>query len=447
MRNVKKIITLVIVLAMMLSMTVIASAAEPTSAQIKVTGAEGATLAYAQVIKADPTTETGWEIVDGYTDLFAAYGDGENTQSMIKGWMDAEEDENTRIGKLGTVGTTEAFTSPLTDVKPGLYVIKGEGEGYTYSTMLAYVSYEDYTKGNIVTVVAKKTPTTTDKELVDSADTYVEIGDEVSYKVKATVPYLPKGGTASLVIKDEITGGKFKLNGDKVDVSIKLGEEGTETIKQYSATDNNTKIEIDLSYLISEANTNANVDAYVTYTAIVDGSQKTINNKATINNNDTTASEVKSYTAKLKITKKNQDGTKTLEGAVFAVVKAGKYAVIGENNKLNGWSETITEANYITTGPDGTATVDGFDADETYAFHEVVAPEGYKLNPADATAEWQDIDEPDAQIAEAIMNDTTLSSLPYTGGKGTAAFTGCGVLLMSIAAGLYYSNKKHKSSK
>ena len=45
------------------------------------------------------------------------------------------------------------------------------------------------------------------------------------------------------------------------------------------------------------------------------------------------------------------------------------------------------------------------------------------------------------------MHDSKLSTLPFTGGKGTAAFTGFGVLLMSISAGLYFSNKKNKSAK
>ena len=195
-----------------------------------------------------------------------------------------------------------------------------------------------------------------------------------------------------------------------------------------------------------ENNDNANKTVTLTYVAIVTGT--TINNTASINNNPVPTT-VTSYTGQLKITKMNEAGSnspKALAGAGFVVVNAeGKYAKL-TNNVLTEWVDAVDNATTITTGSDGTATVEGFDADKTYKFHEVVAPEGYKLSD-DVTAVWVEGKADAEQIAEATMHDSKLSRLPYTGGSGTALFTIFGVILMSGAAGLYFVGKKNKSSK
>ncbi len=212
-------------------------------------------------------------------------------------------------------------------------------------------------------------------------------------------------------------------------------------------TPEENKLTIDLSALIKADNENANKTVTVTYVAIV--TDEVINNKASINNNPDTA-VVTSYTGKLKITKMNENGSNSpeaLAGAVFVVVNEdGKYAKLS-NGKLEGWVDEIADDCKITTGSDGTATVSGFDPDKTYKFHEDAAPEGYKVNPNDVTAEWQPDQADDAQIAEAVMHDSKLSLLPYTGGKGTAAFTIFGVLLMGVAVSIYCVIKKNKSVK
>ena len=337
----------------------------------------------------------------------------------------------------------------MTVKKAGLYLIHGTEEGYDYNPMLAYIGFDDKTgeeKGLVdTTIKAKRTPKTVGKTVNEQTDKFVQVGDEVTYTLTATIPYSPKGSQTTLVITDELTGGKFKLNAaDKVVVTVDVGDAPTMEI-----TPDGNKLTIDLASLIinsddpEEDNKYANKTVTLTYVAIVTGTE--IENKASIGNNPATV--VKSYTGKLKITKMNESGSSALAGAGFVVVNAdGKFATL-ENGVLTGWVDTADAATTITTGPDGTATVEGFDANKTYKFHEVVAPEGYKINDNDVTAEWTPGMADNAQIAEATMNDLKLDTLPFTGGKGTAAFTGFGVLLMSISAGLYFSNKKNKSAK
>lgn len=428
---------------MMLSMTIISSAEETgKSATITVTDAEGATLTYAQVIKPDTTTRTGWTIVPEYRALFADFGDDD--QSQIEGYL-ATEAESERIAKLGDVSTTEVFTNPMTVHEAGLYIINATQEGYDYSPMLAYIGFDDQNALVNTTLKAKKTPKTVGKTVDETTDKFVQVGDEVTYTLTATVPYQAKGATATLVIKDELTGGSYKVDANgKTAVTLKVGDDVKPDL---AIAPEDNKLTIDLTSLITENNDNANKTVTLTYVAIVTGT--TINNKASINNNPVPTT-VTSYTGQLKITKMNEVGSNSpeaLAGAGFVVVNAeGKYATL-TNNVLTGWVDAVDDATTITTGSDGTATVEGFDADKTYKFHEVVAPEGYKLNPDDVTAVWVEGKADAEQIAEAEMHDSKLSQLPYTGGSGTALFTIFGVILMSGAAGLYFVSKKNKSSK
>ncbi|MBP3262030.1 SpaH/EbpB family LPXTG-anchored major pilin [Pseudobutyrivibrio sp.] len=442
MKKAKKILTLMLAVIMMLSMTIISSAEETSkSATITVTGAEGATLTYAQVIKPDTTTRTGWAIVPEYSALFADFGDDE--QSQIEGYL-ATEAESERIEKLGSVSTSDVFTNPMTVHEAGLYIINAEEEGYDYSPMLAYIGFDDQNALVNTTLKAKKTPKTVGKTVDETTDKFVQVGDEVTYTLTATVPYQAEGATATLVINDELTGGKYKVDADgKTAVTLKVGDDVKPAL---AIKPEDNKLTIDLTSLITEDNDNANKKVTLTYVAIVTGT--TINNKASINNNPVPTT-VTSYTGKLKITKMNEVGSnspKALAGAGFVVVNAeGKYAKL-TNNVLTEWVDAVDNATTITTGSDGTATVEGFDADKTYKFHEVVAPEGYKLSD-DVTAVWVEGKADAEQIAEATMHDSKLSRLPFTGGSGTALFTIFGVILMSGAAGLYFVSKKSKSSK
>ena len=82
-----------------------------------------------------------------------------------------------------------------------------------------------------------------------------------------------------------------------------------------------------------------------------------------------------------------------------------------------------------------------FSPEYTYYFEEVVAPEGYTVLENDVEAKWDG----KANIAItgiATASDTTVSSLPETGGMGTTMFTIGGCAIMVIAAALYFVNRK-----
>ncbi|SDB34731.1 LPXTG-motif cell wall anchor domain-containing protein [Pseudobutyrivibrio sp. YE44] len=474
MKKIKTIFTFGLVLAMTLGLTMTAFAQSDTTepavptTTITVSDTEAATLYIRQVVKMDRTTETGWAFVDADSRALFADFDGDTDQAKIRSYKAiADESESNAIAKFGnkldswSFSEDEKFTSGDGGFAPGLYVIKAVEEGYTYNIMIANINFKDKPSEGLkpASLVAKKTPTTVSKTLntQESADdTYVEYGEEITYDVKAKVPYSPKGSTTEFKITDELTGGEFKTveggdNNGKVEVKVSIGDEAVIYIAPEA---DGTKLTIDLAYLL-EDNEFANADVIVTYTAIATG--KLVNNKAKINNNDDT-SVVKSYSAKLKITKTDipEQGKDPapLSGAKFVIANGqgenAKYAIL-DNGKLSGWGTLEeAEATAIVTGSDGIATAEGFDSEKDYWFHEVEAPEGYSINDTDVKISW--VDDPDEEddnfkLGKATMSDTTLITLPYTGGSGTAAFTGFGVLLMSVAAGLYFANKKNKASK
>ncbi|SFN86173.1 LPXTG-motif cell wall anchor domain-containing protein/fimbrial isopeptide formation D2 domain-containing protein [Pseudobutyrivibrio sp. UC1225] len=473
MRKVRMLLTLVMALVMMFAMTITAAATDEgldapssgTGAKIEVLNADDATLTYDQVIVANRKTVTGWEIVDKFKPLFAGFDTSDaDTQKDIDALVKAATEAEI-LSKLGDVGATKPFSNPLTVKEPGLYLINGTEENFDYSPMLVYVSAKDIAEGKTLQVKAKKTPTLVVKKLVnENDDKAVEYGAEIPYDVEVTIPYSPKGEEASFVINDELSGGVFKTAEGATTTEVTITIEAlnyTET-RQIAATENGTKLTIDISDLIihsddpEEDNKYAGYKAVISYAAIADGTLPAVNNKAYIGDKPETGTTVTSWTGTLKITKMNEadaNEPEYLVGAEFVIIKkvndVTSYAVI-EDGKLAGWVATEEEATKLVTDENGEASADGFSPDEKYSFHEVLAPEGYALNPHDEEPEWKEIKDNGkivSYLGEATMHDTKLSELPYTGGKGTAAFTGFGVLLMSVAAGLYFANKKNKSIK
>jgi LPXTG-motif cell wall-anchored protein len=452
MKKIRKILALAMALAMMMGMTIIASAAESFSATILVDGITAepqATITYAQVIKADQTTRTGWAIVPEYAEMFKDFGQDE--QSRIEAYMDEENTTDAeRLGLLKDVATSETTTNPIAVTAPGLYVIHVTQEGYDYNIMLAYVSYDD--NGKQVTVNAKKTPKKVEKT-VDEADGQVEINDEITYSIEATIPFIPVGSDKKFEITDILKGASFKLNDNKNAEITVSGETAPREVKPVVNNDSES-LTIDLTDL-TVGNGRANTTITLTYTVIVTG--KVVENKAYHGDYEQNAIPVKSYTAKITIIKMNEanateEDQELLDGAEFVIKNADdKFAKLDAENVLTAWVDTEDEATKLVTGDagDGKATAYGFDSDLAYTVVETKAPTGYSLDnkPISVTTWVDDKDAGDgAKKAEVTVHDSKLQKLPYTGGSGTLMFTVFGVAMMCIAAGLGFILLKKGSS-
>ena len=489
MKKVKRILAVLLAMAMILGMAVSASAAE--EATITINNAGNGKFSCVRVIEADQTKDTGWDFVDVYAQCFTEAFGIEDTQEIIKGLIYAENPEATEGKKIAdfvnkyaaalqkvwdamTVGTEDA-TIEVNEA--GLYVIKGSEENFNYNPMAVFIgmNYESGKPSGVVdaaTVEAKKSPTYIEKE-VD--DTIVETNQEVTYTVTSTVPYFPDQDTNRwYVITDTIKGAEYKLNDDNttMTVKVKVGDVANPNLnKDFKVKPGEGTFTLDLTGdkdFDFDNNQYANKTITITYKAIVTG--LVIDNDVVIGEGENGVDDkygsdhedVISGTVTLVKTDDNENEANRipLAGAEFVVQKTveGKtvYAIFDtdNNNTLTGWTEDIDGATVLTTNNEGKITVNGLAPDTEYEFKETKAPEGYSINETNATVTWSDEDITEEEISNpaaapiegnASMLDTKLASLPGTGGIGTTIFTIGGCAIMIAAAGLYFASRRKEN--
>lgn len=479
MSKVKKILALSMAVATAMGMSVTAYAL-PAGASATITidnAGENAKFNNVQVVVADPTTETGWNIVDDYYDEFQTEFDDMTEQQILAGMIyEATGTVGTEIQNFDTkyaaalnaiCATIPAptadtgSTSPFTVNSAGVYVIRGFEEGYTYGTMAAYISFGAYdtTTGvpatlNNATVEAKRVPTTVVKSS-DDADKVTEIGKTLTYTVTGTVPYIPETelSTAEYWVTDEITGAEYVLTDGVLKVTVTTSGEFNKT---YDVTPKEGQFTLDLTEILA-GNTYANDVITISYQAKVTDIQ--VGNDVFVgtgaNNGDYGHDSDGSFTGNVKLLKLASDDTKDdntdnakLADADFVMYKveneAKKYATVGDDGKLTGWVDDKKDATTLTTDENGEIKVEGLDLG-TYWFEEIEAPTGYSLDTTPVDAEIT----LGGQTATAVINgeqavkfNTTLSALPGTGGIGTTIFTIGGCVIMVTAAGLYFATRK-----
>jgi len=451
MSKIKRVLALLLAMTMVMGMSM-TTFAEGETATITVANAQDATLTYAQVIQPDQKTTTGWAfcstaIAQAYMSAFGL----NDAQAVIKAMTDDPTGNTDAISKaLSNVAgistlTFASMAKPQTVTSAGVYVIRATEEGYTYNNMAAYVGFGEvngsYPALLDATLTAKKIPATVEKEY-DDPDDIVAIGDEITYTVKAYVPFInPNDTDKTFFVYDNLTGATYNLTGATVTMA---GNPLTNAIELNIAK---TGFSINLEDLIDDANTNAGKEIVVTYKAVV--TAVTADNKAEAGHeggsefgSDTT----KIYTGQITLTKYNEDKSAVLAGAGFKVTKdsvttALTFVEVSDGVYTYSPTGTVTE---VFTGADGTLVVKGLDVG-SYHFEETTAPEGYSINAdgADATLEVGEGGKATEIIKKATsLNDTKLSSLPSTGGIGTTIFTIGGCLIMLIAAFLFFAIRR-----
>ena len=164
------------------------------------------------------------------------------------------------------------------------------------------------------------------------------------------------------------------------------------------------------------------------------------------------------YTWKLPIYKYHMDGEakKALAGAEFILYKGSEenrdYAKVTEG-KLTGWTKEKAEATKLVSGDDGMIAVEGLDAD-TYYLEETKAPGGYnKLAGPVKVDISHTVTDVGAHMTHTLKQDSTNvgkvaienksgTELPSTGGMGTTIFYVLGSILVIGAAVLLITKKR-----
>ena len=498
MSKVKRILSVIMAMVMVLAMSVPTFAGTVTPSKITVNNLDAkATITWLQIIEPSQSTATGWTFTNEALAEFQkvpAFSALDEQQILWKLIKYADKDNKVTVPAGTTAATAADFQAAMANVeqslgnsyvktdvtnneitakKAGVYAIKAtttDTANYAYSPMAAFVSFKPYTTApealDNATVNAKRTTIKIEKTSSET-DGVVEIDKEVVYTVTTNVPYISDDvadDKVTYTITDTITGAEYSAKDGKLDVTVTLGEgqaAKTET-RKVDVTTVGTKQQfvLDLSD-IAKNRKNANLSLVINYKAIVK-SEKVENTVEPNDGKHTFTPKTNTlYTAKITMTKTDDTSVK-LAGAGFVVYrvegeKTYHALVVKDTSKSNneyvvtGWTENFetakAEKNLVMTDSEGKVVVRGLDDTYTYKFKEVKAPEGYSVNTDDSTATWDvSTDEkpqtPDKRTGTASMTDTKLSALPSTGGIGTTIFTIGGCAIMIVAAGLFFATRR-----
>ncbi len=478
MKKMKKILAVILSLAMVLGMSMTAFAAK-AGATLEVKGL--ATYAKQKVdiyeIYRLDDNDNAWVAADWTKDT-GVTPDNLADSNVISALRTAALKTKATATEESKELSTGKFASNVnfTGLQAGAYlvIVTDPTNKTEYSTMVAK-TYKYDEKNNLIaplnaSVVAKADKYHTGKE---ADKTNIEVGDLVTYKVKTTVPYQevkPNGQklVTEFKVSDNLTGATFYLTGEAVKGTAAVNtitvngatvpgfEKLSETLNGQSA------FELNLMDLVKDDNTYAGQEVVITYTALVNKANLVENNATSTQ--DPNGTTTKTYSGNATITKLEVNTTHVLKGAEFVVYRINKetnkkeYAVIDANGWITGqWIEETTEnevpaglGTTLTTADDGTVTVKGLKAGDYY-FKEVVAPDGYSINDKDIAFTMAETTDKTTGVVTGVaptqpelikMYDSKLSALPSTGGMGTTLFTIAGCAIMVAAAGFFFASRK-----
>lgn len=474
MSKVKRILSVIMAMVMVLAMSVPTFAAGENATITLKRFDKANKVEYMQIIQKDETKTSGWAFTNGagkcFTEAFELT-DSEDAQQQVIWGLIKYNDNSVKLptGVTAVTATAAKIDLALSKVAAltgftvaknkesievnaaGVYAIKAEETGFTYKTATAYVGFgEPYPTLTGAEVTAKKSPTSVDKIVADD-DHVVAIGDIVTYTIEAYVPFIDAANTdnRTFTITDKITGADYYLAGpnsvNNVTMVGKDGQVGTIVVNE-----DGKGFTIDLSELVADtSNPNAGKKIIVTYTAKV--KELTVENTAGSHTADATYGgnnvPVKLFTGEITLLKYgDSDEANVLKDAEFEVSKDEAATPLKfklqENGNYRYAPDAEDASTVVKTNAEGKIVVEGLNVG-TYHFKETKAPEGYSIN-----TDGKDITLTQTGVATAIvkasgkLNDTKLNALPSTGGIGTTIFTIGGCAIMIVAAGLFFATRR-----
>lgn len=274
----------------------------------------------------------------------------------------------------------------------------------------------------------------------------VEIGQEVSYTITGKVPDTTGFTTYTYKVTDTMSQGlTFKKN---VAVNID-GSPLPNSHYTLETTDTGFTLTID----VMELQAQVEKEIKITYSAVVNEDAVAVisQNEAKLEySNDPTSNATnkltdieKVFSAKIKINKHEQGDQNTkLEKAEFVLMNgngadAKYYQLVeaaGTDPAKVNWVDSIDNATKVTTDANGSAEFNGL-KNGVYYLKETVAPEGYnlmtELQKVEINGNSTNVNS--LSVTTDVANSTG-TTLPSTGGMGTALIYIVGAALVIVAA-------------
>ena len=451
MKNMKKIVSLLLAAVMVMAMSISAFAAGTGSITITPpddidTSAEITYTIY-KVFDADASadgTKISYKLVSGKTTAPAGFSVDKAGNVTYDGGEEVTELTQADIDAIAAYVTDDDIVGTATSTGGNDAVIENLPNGYYYITT---------TTGSVVTINSTKPDAEVDdknvvpgvnKEITgassydaDGKKALAQVGTEVEYTATITVGK----GQLGYVFKDTLGTGLEYVDGSLTVTDMTAGTDYTLAVSGQNIT---VTFEDDsIKGLAQDSEIVVVYKAKVTSAALQDNPAK---NTATIsygNDSQYTSkpSETETYNAKITVIK-NDDQNEPLAGAGFVLKNAdGKYYKFADG--AVSWVDAEADATEYTSGDDG--KLDGeFTglADGTYTLVEKTTPSGYN------TAEDKEITIAKGDYSagnlkqEATVINKAGSVLPATGGIGTTLFYVVGSVLVIGAAVVLISKRR-----
>ena len=464
MKNMKKIVALLLATVMVMAMSMSAMAAVNTDS------GKGGNASITITLPTNPNTDEDPEITYTVYKVFDATSDG--TSSAIAYQIDSANGpltaDMTAAGfSVDTAGNVagpaslddnalKAIAAYAKDsigtfkakASDGSLVITGLQYGYYYITTTTGAAVTvDSTNPNATVEDKNAIPSKPDKKItgVDTGS-FDEAGKnaiaQVGTKVTFTATITKVKGATNYVFHDTMSAG---LQYNK-DVAVTPADVVANTT---TAEGDTLTVTFDNDKLAALAD---NTTITITYSATVTSDALTVNaaeNTASLDygdGNTTDTDTVKVYNAKFTVTKQD-DQKKPLAGAGFVIKNAeGKYYKFTAATETAGakveWVDSIDAATEYTSDAQGAVTAFTGLANGTYTLVEKTVPAGYN-KAADSTFTVDEGDYTAANLEQtATVENKTGSALPATGGIGTTMFYIVGSVLVIGAAVVLISKRR-----
>lgn len=434
-----------------------------------------------------------YTIPDSMKTFFTSYGG--DADAVVAKLRDMSADDLNAFAELALAAAKTADIKEETatgaegkatfaNIPFGYYVIADITDATVDGEQIISAVMLDTTNSNVQLSIKADKPSITkkidgDKDTDESTNGLVDynnaaIGDKITYVLTSAVPETTGYASYVYTVTDTLSKGLLFNN----DVAITIGGETLEANKYAVAkvdVDGSTKVTITFDNKVM-VSAKANDEIIITYTATVDtdavigvkGNPNVVdltysNNPLNESQTETTPKDItRTFVTGINITKVDATTKAKLEGAEFKLTGT-KLNTVVVTDANNAEGKVITKAeNVVYSGvsdKNGIVTFEGLAAGQ-YAITEIVAPDGYNLldkpveitiswtAPADDSADCSWTVEPDSSadvkdgIVEVVIENSTGSLLPETGGMGTTILYIVGAILVVGAVILLITKKR-----